>query len=143
MKKRDEDPGLDPHADARLHADRRKREELDLIQVDYALDNRAAADRLLPLARDRNLGVMINLPFGRGRLFDATRGKPLPPWAADFDCSSRAQFFLKCIISHDAVTCAIPGMARPEYVVDNRGAAAGRLPDPALCKRMEAFIDAL
>ena len=120
-----------------------KRETLDLIQVDYALDNRGAADRLLPLARDRNMGVMINLPFGRGRLFDATRSKPLPPWAAEFDCSSWAQFFLKYIISNDAVTCAIPGMARPEYVADNLGAAAGRLPDPSLRKRMEAFIDAL
>ena len=123
--------------------DMMKRETLDFVQVDYALDNRQAGERLLPLARDRNMGVRINLPFGRGRLFDATRGKPLPAWAADFDCGSWAQFFLKYIISHDAVTCAIPGMAKPEYVVDNMGAATGRLPDAASRKRMEAFIDAI
>lgn len=120
-----------------------KRETLDFIQVDYALDNRGAAERILPLARDRNMAVMINLPFGRGRLFDATRGKPLPAWAADFDCTSWAQFFLKYLIAHDAVTCAVPGMAKPEYVVDNLAAAAGRLPDPATRRRMETFIDAI
>ena len=120
-----------------------KRETLDFVQVDFALDNRGAAHRLLPLARDRNMGVMINLPFGRGRLFEATRGKALPPWAAEFDCASWAQFFLKYIISHDAVTCAVPGMAKPEYVVDNMGAVLGRLPDPATRRRMETFIDAL
>jgi aryl-alcohol dehydrogenase-like predicted oxidoreductase len=120
-----------------------KREALDFIQVDFALDNRRAGDRLLPLAKDRNVGVMVNLPFGRGRLFDATKGKPLPAWADEFDCRSWAQFFLKYIISHEAVTCAIPGMAKPEYVVDNMAAATGRLPDPAARKRMESFIDAL
>jgi len=119
------------------------RQTLDFIQVDYALDNRGAAERLLPLARERRMAVMINLPFGRGRLFDATRGKPLPPWAAEFDCTTWARFFLKYIVAHDAVTCAIPGMARPEYVLDNMGAARGRLPDAAARKRMEAFIDAL
>lgn len=120
-----------------------KRATLDFIQVDFALDNRGAADRLLPLARERDMAVMINLPFGRGRLFEATRGKPLPPWAAEFDCGSWAQFFLKYIIGHEAVTCAIPGMARPEYVLDNLGAATGRLPDAAMRRRMEAFIDAI
>lgn len=120
-----------------------KRETLDFVQVDYALDNRGAGERLLPLAKDRNMGVMINLPFGRGRLFDATRGKALPGWAAEFDCHSWAQFFLKYIISHDAVTCAVPGMAKPEYVVDNMAAAFGRLPDAGVRKRMEAFIDAI
>ncbi len=120
-----------------------RKQALDFVQVDFALDNRGAGERLLPLARDRGMGVMVNLPFGRGRLFDATRGRPLPPWAADFDCESWAQFFLKYIVSHDAVTCAIPGMAKPEYVVDNMGAARGRLPDQPMRKRMEAFIDAL
>ncbi len=120
-----------------------RRERLDFVQVDYALDNRGAAGRLLPLARERQMAVMVNLPFGRGRLFEATRGRPLPEWAAEFDCRSWAQFFLKYIVSHEAVTCAIPGMARPEYVVDNLGAAFGRLPDAPLRKRMEALIDAL
>jgi len=118
-----------------------RRETLDFIQVDYALDNRDAGDRLIPLAGDRGMAVMINLPFGRGRLFNAVQGKKLPEWAAEIDCASWAQFFLKYIVSHPAVTCAVPGMARPEYVSDNLGAARGRLPDAATRKRMEQFID--
>ena len=118
-----------------------KKETLDFIQVDYALDNRDAGDRLIPLAGDRGMAVMINLPFGRGRLFNAVQGKKLPEWASEFDCASWAQFFLKYIVSHPAITCAVPGMARAEYVVDNLGAARGRLPDAAMRKRMEQFID--
>ena len=118
-----------------------RRETLDFVQVDYALDNRDAGDRLIPLASDRGMAVMINLPFGRGRLFNAVQGKKLPEWASEFDCASWAQFFLKYIVSHPAITCAVPGMARPEYVVDNLGAARGRLPDAATRKRMEQFID--
>lgn len=118
-----------------------KKEALDFIQVDYALDNRDAGDRILPLAPDRGMAVMINLPFGRGRLFNAVQGKKLPEWASEFDCVSWAQFFLKYIVSHPAITCAVPGMARPEYVIDNLGAARGRLPDAAMRRRMEQFID--
>jgi diketogulonate reductase-like aldo/keto reductase len=118
-----------------------KKETLDFVQVDYALDNRDAGDRLIPLAGDRGMAVMINLPFGRGRLFNAVQGKKLPEWASEFDCVSWAQFFLKYIVSHAAITCAVPGMARPEYVIDNLGAARGRLPDAAMRKRMEQFID--
>ena len=120
-----------------------RREPLDFVQVDYALDNRSAGERILPLAAERGTAVMVNLPFGRGRLFAAVRGKPLPPWAAEIDCASWPQFFLKYIVSHPAVTCAVPGMARPEYVVDNLGAARGRLPDAAMRRRMESFIDAI
>ena len=108
-----------------------KAETLDFIQVDYALDNRNADERILPLAADRETAAMINLPFGRGRLFNA------------FDCKTWAQFFLKYIVSHPAVTCAVPGMAKAEYVVDNLGAARGRLPDTAMRGRMEKFIDGL
>ncbi|HUR72117.1 MAG TPA: aldo/keto reductase [Candidatus Limnocylindrales bacterium] len=118
-----------------------KKETLDFIQVDYALDNRDAGDRLIPLAGDRGMAVMINLPFGRGRLFNAVQGKKLPEWTAEFDCASWAQFFLKYIVAHPAITCAVPGMARAEYVVDNLGAARGRLPDAAMRRRMEQFID--
>jgi len=118
-----------------------KKETLDFIQVDYALDNRDAGQRILPLAGDRGMAVMINLPFGRGRLFKAVQGKKLPPWASEFDCQSWPQFFLKYIVSHPSVTCAIPGMAKAEYVTDNVGAARGRLPDSAMRKRMEQFID--
>ena len=120
-----------------------KRERLDFIQVDYALDNRDAGERILPLAAERGMAVMINLPFGRGRLFRAVQGKPLPPWAAEFDVATWPQFFLKYIVSHPAVTCAVPGMARPQYVEDNLGAARGRLPDAQQRRRMESFIDGL
>jgi aryl-alcohol dehydrogenase-like predicted oxidoreductase len=120
-----------------------KQETLDFIQVDYALDNRNAGERILPLAGDRGMAVMINLPFGRGRLFNAVQNKKLPDWASEFDCASWAQFFLKYIVSHPAVTCAVPGMAKPEYVVDNAGGARGRLPDAAMRRRMENFIDAI
>ncbi len=120
-----------------------KKETLDFIQVDYALDNRDTGQRILPLAADRGMAVMINLPFGRGRLFKAVQGKNLPEWASELDCKSWPQFFLKYIVSHPSVTCAIPGMAKAEYVVDNVGAARGRLPDAAARKRMEQFIDGI
>jgi aryl-alcohol dehydrogenase-like predicted oxidoreductase len=118
-----------------------KKETLDFIQVDYALDNRDAGERIIPLAADRGMAVMINLPFGRGRLFDAVQGKKLPDWAGEFDCQSWAQFFLKYIVSHPAITCAVPGMAQAKYVVDNLGAARGRLPDAGTRRKMEQFID--
>lgn len=122
-------------------ADEMQREQLDFVQVNYALDDRGAADRILPLAAERGIAVLVNLPLGRGRLFREVRNRPLPDWAAEFDCHSWAQFFLKYIVSHPAVTCAIPGTARTKYVADNLGAARGRLPDAATRKRMEAFID--
>ena len=119
------------------------RAKLDFVQVDYAIDNRAAGDTVLRAARDNGAAVMINLPFGRGRVFDAVKNQPLPDWAAEFDCTSWAQFFLKYVISHEAVTCVIPGTANPRYAADNIGAARGRLPDPVLRKRMETFIDGI
>jgi aryl-alcohol dehydrogenase-like predicted oxidoreductase len=120
-----------------------RRETLDAIQIDYALDNRNAAERIIPLAKDRGMAVFINLPFGRGSVFRATQGKPLPEWAAEIDCTSWAQFMLKYIVSHEAVICAVPGMAQARYVDDNMKAAQGRLPDAAMRRRMEQFIDAL
>jgi aryl-alcohol dehydrogenase-like predicted oxidoreductase len=118
-------------------------ESLDFIQVDYALDNREAGKTILPLAADRGMAVMVNLPFGRNRLFRAVQGKPLPPWAGDFDCGSWAQFFLKYILGHPAVTCAIPGTTNPAHLRDNLDGGRGRLPDAAMRRRMEQFIDAL
>ena len=120
-----------------------RREALDFIQVDYALDNRGAADTILPLAQDRGMAVMINLPLGRGRLFASVQKRPLPDWAAEIDCTSWAQIFLKYLVSHPAVTCPSPGMAKPDYVRDNLGAAQGRQPDAAMRRRMETFIDSL
>lgn len=124
-------------------ADVMRREDMDFIQVNYSLDSRGAAEVILPLAADRGMAVLINVPFGRGRLFDAVGEQPLPDWAAEFDCGSWGQFFLKYILGHPAVTCVIPGTARPHYATDNMGAAMGRLPDAATRKRMEEFFDGL
>lgn len=120
-----------------------RNEELDFIQVDYSLGNRSADDRILPLAADRGMAVLVNLPFGRARLFQAVGDRPLPDWAAEIDCRSWAQVFLKYVVSHSAVTCAIPGTTKPHHAADNVGAARGRLPDAAFRRRIEAFFDAL
>ncbi|MBP1179225.1 aryl-alcohol dehydrogenase-like predicted oxidoreductase [Methylobacterium sp. PvR107] len=120
-----------------------KRETLDFIQVNYAIDNREAAERVIPLAADRGMAVMTNVPFGRDRLFKAVQGKELPAVAKDLGCTSWPQFFLKYVLGNPAVTCPIPGMAKASYVEDNLGAARGSLPDPAQRKQMEAFIDAV
>lgn len=120
-----------------------RRETLDSIQIDYALDNRNAAERIIPLAAERGMAVFINLPFGRGSVFRATQGRPLPDWAAEIDVTTWAQFMLKYLVSHPAVTCAVPGMAQARYVDDNLGAARGRMPDAALRRRMEQYLDAL
>jgi aryl-alcohol dehydrogenase-like predicted oxidoreductase len=118
-------------------------EEMDFVQFNYSLDDRSAAARLLPLAADRGLAVLLNLPFGRGDLFDKVEGLELPDWAADFGSTSWGQFFLKYIISHPAVTAAIPGTRQERHVIDNLGAARGRLPDADFRRRQEQFFDAL
>jgi aryl-alcohol dehydrogenase-like predicted oxidoreductase len=121
-------------------------ESLDFIQVDYSLGNRGAAEQILPLAAERGIAVLINLPFGGrrdGNLFSRVRGQSLPSWAAEFDARSWGQFFLKYVLSHPAVTCAIPGMTKIANLDDNLGAARVRLPDAAMRKRMEEFWDAL
>jgi aryl-alcohol dehydrogenase-like predicted oxidoreductase len=121
-------------------------EPLDFAQVDYSLGNRAAAAELLPLAQEKKIAVLVNLPFGGrrdGNLFSRVKGQPLPPWAAELDIASWGQFFLKYVVSHPAVTCAIPGMTQLANLEDNLGAARGRLPDAAQRRRMEDFWDAL
>ena len=121
-------------------------ESLDFIQLDYSIGNRGAAEQLLPLAADRGIATLINLPFGGrrdGNLFSRVRGQTLPTWAAEFEARSWGQFFLKYVLSHPAVTCAIPGMTKVANLEDNLGAAQGRLPDAAMRKRMEAFWDSL
>lgn len=120
-----------------------RNEKLDFIQVNYALNDREAAGTILPLAQDLGLAVLVNVPLGRGRLFRAVQGQQLPGWAADFGARSWAQFFLKYVISHPAVTCAIPGMRRISHVEDNLGAATGALPTPAQRARQEAWFDSL
>ena len=120
-----------------------RQQDLDFIQINYSLGQREAADRLLPLAADRGMGVIINRTFGGGRIFRQVGDRPLPGWAAEFDCSSWAQFLLKYALGHPATTVAIPGMTKVRHVDDNFGAARGRLPDAAQRKRQEAFFDAL
>lgn len=119
------------------------KEPMDFIQVNYSLSNREAADEILPLAEDKGIAVLVNIPFARGQLFKTVVDRPLPNWAAEFDCESWAQFFLKYVISHPAVTCAIPGATKARHAIDNVGAAYGRLPDPQLRKRQEKFFDTL
>jgi aryl-alcohol dehydrogenase-like predicted oxidoreductase len=120
-------------------------EEVQLIQINYSLGDRESAKHVLPLAADKGVAVMINVPFGGtgNSLFDAVEGHELPPWAKDFGASSWGQFFLKYIISHPAVTVAIPGTRQVSHVNDNLGAAMGRLPDAAERLRMEQWFDAL
>ena len=120
-----------------------ERETLDFVQINYSLASRGAADRLLPLAADRGIAVLVNLPYGRGRLFRKVGERPLPDWAAEIDCASWGQVFLKYVISHPAVTCAIPGTTKDYHAVDNMGAARGRLPDEGLRRRMEQLYDSL
>ena len=116
---------------------------LDFVQVNYSVSDRAAADRLLPLAQDRGIAVLVNRPFGDGRLFGATRDLPLPEWAADMDATSWAQVMLKYILGHPAATLPIPGTTKPHHARDNAAAMYGRLPDAAMRKEIERFFDGL
>jgi aryl-alcohol dehydrogenase-like predicted oxidoreductase len=118
-------------------------EDLDFIQVNYSLEQRKAAERILPLAADRGMAVMINRAFGGGRLFQQIGDRPVPYWAEAFGCRSWAQFLLKYAIGHPAATLSIPGMTKLHHVEDNIGAASGRLPDAEERKRQEEFFDAL
>jgi len=114
----------------------------DFIQVNYSLGERAAEDRLLPMAAEQGVAVLINRPFQAGRLFAAVSGRALPEWAQEF-AASWGQFFLKFIISHPAVTCAIPATSKIHHMVDNLAAGQGILPDPAMRKRMGDFFTSL
>ena len=115
----------------------------DFLQINYSLDEREAEERILPLAAERKVNVIINRPFAGSSLFSRTKGKPLPPWAAELGIASWAQFFLKWIVSHPAVTCAIPGTARPDHMRDNLAAGTGPMPDAAARKRMVEYFDGL
>jgi diketogulonate reductase-like aldo/keto reductase len=105
-------------------------ERLDFLQINYALDDREAERRVLPLAAERGVAVIVNLPFGGGGLLRGLLAKPLPPWAAEIGCTSWAQVLLKFVLSHPAVTCAIPGTRRREHMEDNVRAGFGEIPEP-------------
>ena len=115
-------------------------EEIDFIQLNYSLAEREAEQRLLPLAADKQLAVLVNRPFAEGALFRKVRGKPLPAWANDIGCASWAQFLLKFIISHPAVTCAIPATANRDHLADNMAALHTPLPDAAMRKQMIRYF---
>ena len=115
----------------------------DCLQINYSLAERDAEKTLLPLAMDRRVAVIANRPFGEGALFRKVQGRALPPWAAELGIASWAQYFLKWIVSHPAITCAIPGTGNPRHVKDNLGAARGPLPDAAARRRMADYFSAL
>lgn len=120
-----------------------KTEELDFIQVNYNIAKTEAANRILPLAKDKGIAVIINRPFEKARLFSSVKNHSLPEWSKAFDCESWGQFFLKYIVSHSDVTCAIPATSKVKHMKDNMMAMRGRLPNQAERKKMKSFFDSL
>ena len=119
------------------------RERFDFVQFTYNFADRSVEQRLLPLAQERGVAVIINRPFDGGDLFSVVEKRPLPPWAREFDCTNWAQFFLKFVISHPAVTCAIPATSKTAHMAENMGALYGRMPDEGLRSRMIEHMEAL
>jgi len=117
-----------------------REDQLDFIQVPYSMVEREVEARVLPAALEHGVAVLVMRPFQRAGLFDKVEGKPLPDWAAEIDCTSWAQFFLKWVLGHPAVTCPIPATSKPQHMADNMLAGVGRLPDEALRKRMLAEL---
>jgi len=118
-------------------------EPIDFIGTDYAIDERHAEETILPLARDKGIAVLVYAPFGRTRLWQRVKGRPVPDWARELDAGTWAQFFLKFAASHPAVTAITPATSRPANMADNMGAARGRLPDAAMRKRMIELVETL
>jgi aryl-alcohol dehydrogenase-like predicted oxidoreductase len=118
-------------------------EPFDFVQFTYSIANREVEKRLLPLSADRGIATLINRPYQGGGLFRRVKGKPLPPWAGEFDIHSWGQFFLKFTVSHPAATCAIPATSKVRHMIDNMGAGFGRLPDAATRQKMIAYYESL
>ena len=127
-----------PEVERRLNT-----KQYDFLQINYSLAEREAEKRLLKIASELKTKVIINRPFATGALFRKVKGRPLPPWAAELGIASWAQYFLKWIVSHPAVTCAIPGTSRPEHMKDNLAAGRGVLPDEDQRRKMAAYFDSL
>ncbi|MBH98276.1 MAG: oxidoreductase [Rhodospirillaceae bacterium] len=120
-----------------------REETLDFIGIDYAVDNTAAAETILPLAQDRGIATIIYQPFGRTRLWSRVAGRDVPEWAQEFNAKSWAQFFIKYVIAHPAVTVVTPATSKPDNLIDNMAGGIGELPDSSTLKRMEDFVAAL
>ncbi len=120
-----------------------KAEQYDFLQINYSLAERESERRLLPYCHQNKIAVIANRPFAEGAMFRRVRGKPLPPWAAEVGVASWAQYFLKWIVGHPAITCVIPGTGKPEHIADNVAAGFGALPDEGMRKRMAEYFDAL
>jgi len=120
-----------------------KTRDWDFVQFNYSMAERGAEARLLPACIDSGTAVLVNRPYSQGGLFPRVKGKPLPGWAAEFDCTSWGQFFLKYLLGHPAVTCVIPGTSRADHMKDNAKAGMGRLPDAAMRRRMAEYLDRL
>ena len=119
-----------------------KTKQYDFLQINYSLAEREAEERILGIAKDVGVAVIANRPFAEGAMFRRVKGKPLPPWAAELGIASWAQYFLKWIVSHPAVTCAIPGTGNPKHMADNLGAGMGKLPDAEQRRKMAEYFDA-
>jgi len=120
-----------------------RNEPIDFIGVDYAIDNRNVEETILPLAQERKIGVLVYLPFGRSRLWSRVEGREVPEWAAEFDATTWAQFFIKFVAAHPAVTVVTPATSQARHMIDNLGAARGRLPDEATRRRMIELVESL
>lgn len=120
-----------------------KSQKLDFVQFTYNIQDREAENYILPLAQEKRIAVIINRPFQRGGLFEQVGNKPLPEWSEEIDCTSWAQFFLKFIISHPAVTCAIPATSRVDHLIENMNVAYGRLPDQAMRIKMLKYFQSI
>jgi diketogulonate reductase-like aldo/keto reductase len=118
-------------------------QKFDFLQINYSLMEPEAGERVLAFAQERGVAVIANRPFGAGDLFSKVRSKPLPDWAAEFDCRSWAQFFLKWIVANPAITCAIPATNKPRHLEDNMHGGIGRLPDAKLRRRMVELVSSL
>jgi aryl-alcohol dehydrogenase-like predicted oxidoreductase len=120
-----------------------RNEPIDFIGIDYAIDNRDVEEEILPLAQERKIGVLVYVPFGRTRLWNRVAGRDVPAWASEFDATTWAQFFIKYVAAHPAVTVVTPATSQARNMNDNMGAAYGRLPDEAQRRRMIEVVDAL
>ena len=116
-------------------------ETLDFVQLNYSLDDREAERRLLPLAAERGMAVLVNLPFGQGRLFKTLRGKPVPPWMQTAGCKTWSQVLLKFVLAHKAVTCVIPGTGNPDHMAENCSAGDGAMLEESLVRKLVTFWD--